>query len=106
MTFLSRFIEPILTGQKTQTARVSSTAAYGLKKGDIIVAYSKRMALEFARLKVLNIEQRALGTFDDEDAKREGLASLNEFIAVWEQIHPRKGFDPDQTVTVFRFVLE
>ena len=33
----------------------------------------------------------------------EGFESPNQFIEVWNQIHPRKGFDPLQTVWLHEF---
>jgi hypothetical protein len=100
LAFLPRFRVPILNGIKTQTARISR---HGIEQGDEILAISNKKP--FARLSIKNIERRTLGSFDEDDAYREGLPSLAEFITVWKQIHPRKGFDPNQKVDVLHFFV-
>jgi hypothetical protein len=98
LKFLPEFIDPILNGTKTQTARMTLTA---VNVGDDVVAISK--GKKFATLRITSIEKRMLGTFGPADAKREGLNSFSEFDEVWKRIHPRKGFVNSTLVYVIRF---
>lgn len=100
LSFLPEFVAPILQGEKEQTARPNK---YGIEKGDDVLAVSKSEHKPFAKLRIVDVQRRTLGSFDEEDAHREGLPSLDEFIRVWNKIHPWKGFDPDQKVYVFRW---
>lgn len=98
LKFLPEFVDPILNGTKTQTARTTLTA---VNVGDEVVATSK--GRKFAILRITSIERRLLGTFGPADAKREGLNSFSEFVEVWKRIHPRKGFVVATLVYAIRF---
>jgi len=89
--------DAILARVKTQTARKSIPA--NVRAGTTVRA----AITHFADLKVAAIERKKLGDFDEEDAKREGGYTLEEFEEVWRDLHG--GWDPDESVYVIRFEL-
>jgi ParB-like chromosome segregation protein Spo0J/uncharacterized protein YqfB (UPF0267 family) len=96
LPFQSYFIIPILSGQKVQTARGKS---YGFKEGDEILA----KADYFAKLRITKVEKKRLEEFSEEDAKREGCSSLEEFREIWKQING--DWNPKKEVYVYRFKI-
>jgi len=98
LKFKAEFIHPILSRDKVQTARVQTD----IETGDIFAATSKQFGI-FVYLRATDVERRTLGTFTEDDAKREGLESLDDFKTVWNGLHPRKHFDPLTEVTVIQF---
>lgn len=55
----------------------------------------------FADLLITSIERKRLKYFDEEDAKREGAHSLEEFKTYWKETYG--GWDEDQIVYVIHF---
>jgi hypothetical protein len=100
LKFLERFVIPIQNGIKTQTARTSSN----LEIGDVVLAVTTKRG-QFALLHITDKTRRALSTFNYADAIREGCKDLDDFKVVWNRIHPRKGFNPEQFVYVIKFEL-
>ena len=96
--FQPRFIEPILTGQKTQTRRK------GKKRWNVGAIHQCKTLLfgePFARVKILDVRRERLGDISFEDAQREGFLSPVGFSATWIDIHGV--FDADEEVWVVEF---
>ncbi len=98
LTFEPNDMEPILNGAKTQLAS-RSPPSQKIKTGDTVQAsvYVPR----FADLRVVSIERKRLRYFDNEDAKREGFASLAEFKRVWKKKHGE--WNDDELVHIIHF---
>jgi hypothetical protein len=101
LKFKDEFTPLILRGIKTQTAR---TTTKGIHIGDIVDAVDHNGP--FACLRIKSVCQKMLVQFDEEDAKREGCIDLADFRRVWEQLHPRKGWNGVQVVYVFQWQVE
>lgn len=82
---------------KTQTSR--KTKDPRLQKG----ASVRAQVTHFADLKITDVYRKKLGDFDDEDAKREGGYTLDEFKEVWKRLHGE--WNPNESVYVIRFRL-
>jgi hypothetical protein len=90
--FLSRFKEPMLSGQKTTTAR---TRKFG-NAGDKFIAFG--YSFELVKVETVPLSKVATSYYS-----QEGFYSKHEFISVWELIHPIKGYDPRQVVWLHQF---
>jgi ParB family chromosome partitioning protein len=91
-------MQPILNGTKTQTSRTGIPDAKVMKGAVIHAAVWEP---HFADLRVKFIERKRLKHFDEEDAKREGGYTLEEFKKVWKQLHG--DWDENQFVFVIHF---
>ena len=99
--FQPRFIEPILTGHKTQTRRK------GKKRwnvGAIHQCKTEMFGEPFAHVRILDVRREKLGDISAEDAKREGFSYAWEFFSAWNQIHGK--VDMDEEVWVVEFECE
>ena len=96
--FLPRFHDAIADGTKTWTSR---RKPYG-KAGQLLVAFadsaSDRLYLRLVRVFKMPLQEVAINHY-----KEEGCASPWSFIALWDEIHPRVGFRPDELVWVHEF---
>lgn len=90
--FLERFREPMLNGQKTQTAR---TQWYG-HKGDTFPAFGAKFTLT---VEPYPASLSAIAA----DYAIEGCASRDDFFEVWKSIHPRRLLDFSEFFWVHRF---
>ena len=90
--FLSIFKDAMLCGQKTCTTR---TKQYGQPK-DTFEAWG-------ATFEIREIARLALKTVRDKFYYPEGFSSPAGFQAVWEQLHPIRGFNPEQAVWTHSF---
>lgn len=90
--FLYRFKEPMLTGRKTCTSRTRKMG----DPGDVFAAFGTLFQINRVWATGLAVVKTGLW-------KKEGVGSPEEFENVWNQIHPRKGFDPGQVVYVHNF---
>ncbi len=98
LMFEPQDMEPILNGEKTQVS--SSTAPDPkIKTGSTVQAsiYVPR----FANLRIVSVERKRLRYFDEEDAKREGYASLTEFKRTWKKKHGE--LHEDELMHIVRF---
>jgi ParB family chromosome partitioning protein len=89
----------LLDGVKTQTSRT------GVPDPKIKVGVTVHAAIwepHVAELRVISVERKRLKYFDEEDAKREGGYSLEEFKKMWIENHEK--WDEDQLVYIVRFV--
>jgi len=89
--FKIRFKEPLLNDTKTWTSR---TKRYG-KVGDTFSIFG-------ATFEILEIVKMTLEEVAN-NWKKEGCESKKDFIEIWEEIHPIKGFIPTQRVFVHIF---
>ena len=89
--------DAILKGVKSQTSR--KTKDPRLQTGVVVRA----QITHFADLEIANIYRKKLGDFDDEDARREGGYTLEEFKEVWKELHGE--WNPNESVYVIQFKL-
>lgn len=90
--------EPLLKGMKTQTSR-TGVPDPKIKAGAIV-----RAAIwepHVADLQISSVERKRLKYFDEEDAKREGGYTLEQFKKLWKKTHSE--WDEDQLVYVIHF---
>jgi ParB/RepB/Spo0J family partition protein len=98
MQFESADKEPLLKGVKTQTSRLT------LPDQKVKVGATVRAAIwepRVADLRIVSIERKKLKYFDDEDAKREGGYTLDQFRRQWKKTHGE--WDENQLIYVIRF---
>jgi hypothetical protein len=94
MPFLQRFKEPLLNGTKIWTSRSKIMG----KPGDTFDAFGAEFLITSVST-CIPLHEVA------EHWIEEGCSSFDDFVRVWEQIHPRKGFDPDTEVVTHTFRL-
>lgn len=93
--FLEEFQEPMLNCVKTWTAR---NEIYG-EPGDYFHAFNVRFT-------IVQVVRRNLREVAFLYWREEGCRSPEHFIAVWNRLHPRKGYDPEHLVWHHEFRLE
>lgn len=98
LPFRLSHMEPILKGTKIQTSR-KGIPGPKIKGGAIV--HAAIWQPHFATLRITSIERKRLGDFTEEDAKREGGYTLDEFKEVWKNIHG--AWDADESVYVIQF---
>ena len=89
--------DAIIKEIKTQTSR--KTKDPRLQPGLMVRA----QVTHFADLEIIDVYRKKLGDFDEQDAKREGDYTLDEFKEVWKALHGE--WNPDESVYVIRFRL-
>lgn len=89
--------DDILNSVKTQTSRKGKDPR--LQKGVTVRA----QITHFADLEITGVYRKRLGDFDDEDAKREGGYTLDQFKEVWISLHGE--WNPSELVNVIGFRL-
>jgi len=97
LPFLPEHAQLIRKGIKIQTSRKGLDPK--IRIGAKVEAYTK-----FAELRVEGISRKRLGDFTEEDAKREGGYSLEEFKKVWRRLHGK--WNPKEYVNVIAFKVE
>lgn len=97
LPFMPEHVPPIRKGTKIQTSRKGLDPK--IHVGAKVEAYTK-----FADLRITDISRKRLGDFTEEDAKREGGYTLEEFKRVWKKLHDE--WNPSETVNVIRFKVE
>jgi len=95
LPFSKAHADAILDEIKTQTSRKAKDTR--LQPGVIVRA----QITHFADLEVTDVYRKKLGDFDDEDARREGGYTLDEFKEVWQALHGK--WNPNEAVYVIRF---
>lgn len=90
--------DAILKDIKTQTSRKAKDPR--LQTGVTVRA----QITHFADLEVTDVYRKRLGDFDDEDAKREGGYTLDEFKQAWRKLHGE--WNPNESVYIIRFRLK
>lgn len=87
--FQRKFREKILTGQKTETRQM--WAKVKVKPGVVYVAKDEGwMRPGFAKIRVLAVFREPLAMVDGEAAKREGFASVDEFLEEFLRLNSKK----------------
>lgn len=93
----------LLYGKKTATSR---NKRYG-EVGDVFtVAFGEEEKVNTPltrSYRITHIEYVSLGFVADLFWEREGAFGRSEFINVWNEIHPRKRFNPEQKVYLHLF---
>ena len=95
LPFSRAHADAILKGSKSQTSRKSKDPR--IQPGAIV----RGAITHFADLKIVDVQRKRLGDFDEEDARREGGYTLEEFKDVWRNLHGE--WNPDETVYVIEF---
>ena len=90
--------EPLLKGIKTQASR-TGVPDPKIKAGAIVRAAIWEPYV--ANLRISSVERKRLKYFDEEDAKREGGYTLEQFKKLWKKTH--REWDEDQLVYVIHF---
>jgi len=98
LPFRLSHMQPILDGIKTQTSR-RGIPDPKIKEGAVI--HAAVWEPHFADLLVTKIERKKLGDFTEEDARREGGYTLEEFKQVWKDLHGE--WNQDETVYIIHF---
>jgi len=99
LLFKPQHVKLILEGKKTQTRRISRPR---VKIGGIYKAKTKLFSREhFALIKITGLRAEKLGDISDEDVKKEGYNSLEEFMEVWKSIYG--SWEPERIVWVLEF---
>jgi ParB family chromosome partitioning protein len=88
----------LLEGAKTQTSRTDMPDPK-IKAGAIVHAVIWEP--HFADLRITSVERKRLRYFDEQDAKREGGYTLEEFKKRWKKMHGE--WDENQLVYVIHF---
>lgn len=87
--------DAIVSGLKTQTSRKGVDPK--IRPGKVVRA----AVTYFADLEIVGVQRKRLGDFDDEDAKREGGYTLDEFKEVWKGLHEE--WNPNESVYIIQF---
>ena len=95
ISFLHRWKGKMLTGQKIMTCRTVCMA----NPGDTFVFFGHTFLIK--AVYCLELSSVANNFYD-----QEGCSSPEEFIAVWKEIHPVKGFKPNEIVFLHKFELQ
>jgi hypothetical protein len=90
--FMAEFEERMLAGKKTATTR---TKKYG-GVGDLFSAFNHTFQL----IKVCKVY---LQDVCSTSYQQEGFNNQSEFIECWKQLHPKKGYVPEQEVWYHEF---
>lgn len=90
--------EPLLDGTKTQTSRIEVPDSK-IRAGAIV--HAAIWEPHIADLRITSIERKKARYLDEEDAKREGGHTLEEFQRKWEETHGE--WDENQLLYVIHF---
>jgi hypothetical protein len=90
--FLPEFEERLCSGRKTATSRTKPLG----KPGDVFYVFGQQFEFTLVR-------PHSLGFVAQARYRQEGFETSEAFIAIWEKIHPRKGYDPKQTIWYHEF---
>lgn len=100
MLFKRQHIEPIRSGRKTQTRRLSLRVAVN-PGNDFTATTARNKAGQFARCRCKRTWLESLGSITDADAWAEGYADRLDYLRAFDEINgptPR-----DQGVRVYEF---
>ena len=91
--FLPRFGEPVVSGRKVCTAR---NKKYG-ERGDV---FDTPFGV---RIRLLDVGRVPLSQVAYLFYKEEGVKSPQEFIQIWNELHPAKPYNDDHVVYLHKF---
>jgi hypothetical protein len=102
LLFRKRYVEQILSGEKTATRRASRPM--------VKVGGTYRIRLNFFeyiedRILVERLYEQSLGHMTESDAAREGASSLDEFREQWTELYGPWDGDREVWVLDFRHLL-
>jgi len=100
MIFRKEFVKLILEGKKTQSRRKWKRPL--VKEGRIYKARTGYSSDYFAKIQINRVFKQKLGDMSEEDAKKEGCESLEEFKRVWERV-TGEPWNPEEEVWVVEF---
>jgi len=92
-------VEAVVNESKTQISLKSLDSK--IRKDSIVQA--DLCEPHFADIRIKDVLRKRLGDFTDEDAKREGGYSLEQFKRVWEETYGEGSWNPDERVDIVRF---
>ena len=81
--FLPELLQKIKTGEKTETRRLFKV----FKKGDILKAVSRKDEKDFVFIKIVSCKKDNVFNITEEDAKKEGFESVEDFLKTWHDIN-------------------
>jgi len=90
--------QPLIVGKKTQTS-ITTVPDPKVKAGAVV--HAAIWEPRIADLRITSVERKRLKYFDEEDAKREGGHTLEQFKKIWKEEHGE--WDEDQLVYVVHF---
>jgi ParB family chromosome partitioning protein len=90
--------KPLMENKKTQISMINMPNK-GIKTGAIV--HAAVWEPKIAELRITSVERKRLKYFDEEDARREGGYTLEEFKRVWKEKHAE--WDENQLVYVVHF---
>lgn len=93
LPFRDDMLEAIRAGRKSCTAR---TRRFG-EPGDLLDTEGA------GTVRLVSVERVFLSEVRVRYWEREGFSSPDDFVRAWNEIHPRRGFDPDQRVWLHTF---
>jgi hypothetical protein len=100
MMFKKGLIDMVISGRKTQTRRLHKNV---LKVGRIYSVKRSWYKNTDQYIQITKVYSQKLGDVSEEEARKEGFGSLDEFRDVWIRING--GWDPEMEVTVYEFEL-
>ena len=102
--FKKTLLEKVLSGEKTQTRRdIKRKPGVQVFSVGQVVGIRAGYTKYIGAIRIVGRRQENIGDISEEDAKREGCGSVEEFKIVWIKLFGN--WDPDQVVWVYDFVL-
>jgi len=98
LMFKKHHLKMVLDGTKTMTRRVHKRP---LKAGRVYQLKRDWYHMIDERIKILRVFQERLGDISEEDARKEGGYTIEQFKEVWRDI--TEAWTPDLEVTVYEF---
>lgn len=92
--FSEKFRESLINGTKTMTSRSKRLGYPG--------EYFRAFGMTF---RIITVNKVSLGFVARQLYMHEGCQTHEEFVRVWSELHPKRGFDPDAQVFVHHFAL-
>jgi len=99
MLFKKKHVKLILEGRKTATRRL--TGSY--RRGVIYSVQDRLYGRAQCYILIVKKYRQRLGDMSEEDIRKEGCSSREEFIRDWEESYGPGSYDPDLEVWVYEF---
>ena len=101
MLFKKKHVKLILEGRKTATRRL--TGQY--KRGKVYAVQDRLYGRARCYILIVKKYRQKLGDMSEEDIRKEGCSSREEFIREWEESYGPGSYRPDLEVWVYEFKL-